>query len=210
MEIKVRAAAVGAYADVIQPPAEAGGEPTVVSSTAIATGDELTLRVPSATDPTQIEIGDVVETPAAPVEDGGTPAEPEAPVDPPAPEGGGGEPPAPDPQPDPPAPEGDAELPAGLAVGRVVTLRSVESGVDLPAVVTATTETLDQAAIEAGKVPELTSPKRVHLTVFSPFLADEDRGGAFQAFNVPQFVAPTGDGSATEIVAGTWRFPERV
>ena len=135
MEIKVRASADGAYADVIQPPAERDsqivGEPTVVSSTAIAAGEELTLKVPSATDPAQIEVGDVVTTPEQPAaEEGGTPE----PGEPPAGEGGE-QPPVDDgggtPE-EPPTTTAASEKPLYLVSGDTVPDGFTASGLETP------------------------------------------------------------------------------
>jgi hypothetical protein len=75
-------------------------------------------------------------------------------------------------------------------------------------VIAGTIATVPQAVIDSGDVPELTSPKRVHLTVISPFLGEDNKGGTFQAFNVP--LAPTEIPEGEQVPNGTWRWPERV
>ncbi len=201
MKIKVRGTGEGAVADIIQPGTD-GAEDTVLTSIAVVTGKELDLTLPRVTAIEQVEYGEVVDTPDAvpPAEGGG-----EQPA-----EGGGDGGGTPE-EPAPPAaeePKDTSEIPEGCAPGRIVTFRSTQSGVDLSAVIGGTVASLPQAAIESGAVPELTSPKRVHLTVISPFLGEDSKGGTFQAFNVPQ--APTEIPEGEEIPNGTWRWPERV
>jgi hypothetical protein len=201
MKLKVRQTAEAAVLDLINPGVD-GAEDTVLSSRTIGQGQECEITLPDVHDEAGVQIGDVVATPETPA--------PEAPAG--GGDQGGGEQPAEgggDTPTEPPAPEepkDTSEIPAGCAPGRVVTFRSAESGIDLAAVVNGTIASIPQAAIDSGDVPELTSPKRVHLTVFSPFLGEDSRGGSFQAFNVP--LAAEGDGA--EIANGTWRWPERV
>jgi hypothetical protein len=214
MKIKVRGTAEGAVADIIQPPAERDGqvvgEPTVVSSTAIAAGDELTLTVPSLTDPAQIEVGDVVTTPEQPAaEEGGS-----------EPDGGTPEPAEPD-EPAAEEPQEDSGSPAGLAIGRVVIYRSKTGKYDLPAIVNCTTATLDPEGVKLGHVPELSTPDAVHLTVFTcgkegtsregNVVNNEAAGGSYQEFNIPMSgFSPATATEGDEPQPGTWRFPERV
>lgn len=61
------------------------------------------------------------------------------------------------------------------AIGRVVTYRSRTGRYDVPAIITATTETLDPQGVAlyhetqgAKGVPPLDSPEHVHLTVLTP------------------------------------------
>lgn len=97
-------------------------------------------------------------------------------------------------------------------IGRIVTYRSRVGGYDLPAIITATEETLHEPGVElyrasaapdlvargkvdlnAEGVPPLSSPDHVHLTVFSPGLPgnaeveglDANRGGSYREWNVP-------------------------
>lgn len=114
------------------------------------------------------------------------------------------------------------EIPAGLAIGRVVIYRSKTGTYDLPAIVNCTQASIDPVGVEAGHVPELTGPSRVHLTVFTcgkqgtaregNEVNNEAAGGSYQEFNIPQFVVEEGgtDAEPAQIVAGTWRWPERV
>lgn len=142
----------------------------------------------------------------------------EQPADSPAPPAAEG-----DPQPQAPreGEEAAAEIPAGLGIARAVIYRSKTGSYDLPAVVTATVNTLDPQGVSLGHVPELTAANRVHLTVFTCGKAGTSRdgnpvnneaaGGSYQEFNIPQFVVPElgAEDEAVEIVAGTWRWPER-
>lgn len=196
MKIKIRGTGEGAVLDIIQPGAD-GAEDTVLNSVAVLAGKELDVTLPGVTDVTdhsQIEYGEPVDTSAP------EPAEPPA--------GGEGEAPAEEPAPPAEEPKDTSEIPEGCAPGRIVTFRSPESGVDLSAVIGGTIASVPQAVIDSGDVPELTSPKRVHLTVISPFLGEDSKGGTFQAFNVPQAPAEVPEGE--EIPKGTWRWPERV
>lgn len=187
MKLKVRETADAAILDFINPGVD-GAEDTVLSSREIAQGEEITITLPDVHEEAGVQIGEIEATPETPTPDGGG-------------EQGGGEQPA----------EGGgdtSEIPEGCAPGRIVTFRSAQSGIDLAAVIGGTIASLPQAAIDSGDVPELTSPKRVHLTVISPFLGEGSKGGTFQAFNVPQ--APPGIPEGEEIPNGTWRWPERV
>jgi hypothetical protein len=202
MKLKVRQTAEAAVLDLINPGVD-GAEDTVLSSRTIGQGQECEITLPDVHEEAGVQIGDVVDTPDAPApetpaEGGGDQGGGEQPAD----GGGTEEPPAPE------EPKDTSEIPAGCAPGRVVTFRSAESGIDLAAVINGTIASLPQAAIDSGDVPELTSPKRVHLTVFSPFLGEDSRGGTFQVFNVP--LAPTEIPEGEEIPKGTWRWPERV
>lgn len=218
MKFKFRQTVDAAVLDVVQPGAE-GQDDTVVNSITLNPGSEVELSIPSVTDATQVEVGEVKASPAAEAEGGtatdqptsaegeagGAPAPTDAPADPapPAPEGGEGGTDTP-------------QLPEGLAIGRIVTYRSKTGAYDLPAIVTATIATLDPEGVDQGHVAQLTAPSRVHLTVFTcgiPGTAregsevnDQALGGSYQEFNIPQFAGEAG----AEVVAGTWRFPERV
>jgi hypothetical protein len=118
----------------------------------------------------------------------------------------------------------------------MVAYRSRTGKYTVPAVITATQDSLDpggvQAYIDSGGVrgvPPLTGPDHVHLTVFTPGLpgqrakasdfkgerADapisENNGGSYQEWDVPL------DGSEGHPVSkvgeqspGTWAWPERV
>ncbi len=104
--------------------------------------------------------------------------------------------------------------PSGLTITRAVVYRSKTGSYDLPAVVTATVDTLDPKGVELGHVPALSSPAHVHLTVFTcgkqgtaregNAVNNEAAGGSYQEFDIP--FCPEGD----EIEPGTWRWPVRV
>lgn len=108
------------------------------------------------------------------------------------------------------------------SVGLIVVYRSRTGDYDVPAVVSATVDTLFAPAVDAGVMPGLTSPSVVHLTVFTPgpqgkrhraenlsdadyehkgFGRSENQGGTYQEWQVP-FDADGGP--------GTWRYPDRV
>jgi hypothetical protein len=104
-------------------------------------------------------------------------------------------------------------------IGRIVIYRSRTGDYDVPAVVTATAETLNQEGVELGHVPALTSIQNVHLTVLTPGKPGMRRGakdfktesahgrsenvaGTYQEWDI----APAADYSAPE--PGTWRWPE--
>jgi hypothetical protein len=196
MEIKVIPSTNGAKVELSK------SDDDEVRQIEVPAGSELTLK---ASDDMTIEVGDVVaEAPTGePSTDDGVKGENNEEAD-----------------------KGDApieatggagiagEFPEGLAIGRVVWYRSRTGAYDLPAIVSATTRSLDPTGVELGHVPELTNQSRVHLTVFTsgiPGTAREGNevnndaaGGTYQEFNVPLLAA-----DATEIVAGTWRWPER-
>lgn len=111
-------------------------------------------------------------------------------------------------------------------IGRIVLYRSRTGKYTVPAVVTATTETLNPEGVEAGHVPPLSSEDHVHLTVFSPGKpglrlgaedfkvpasasrpVDENVGGTYREWDVPPNDPPDGDGLTDEHAPGTWRWP---
>lgn len=121
-------------------------------------------------------------------------------------------------------------------IGRVVLYRSRVGGYDVPAVITATQDTLDPEGVElyrrtagsdldvdAQGVPPLSSPDHVHLTVFSPGLPgndeppkpmDRNAGGSYREWNVPLFEPhtvpdprPGVQPAVAEPEPGTWRWP---
>jgi hypothetical protein len=120
------------------------------------------------------------------------------------------------------------------SIGRVVIYRSRTGGYDVPAIITATTDTLASAGVEAWKatdgkagVPPLSSPDHVHLTVFTPgipgqragaddFLVESEHGrgenvsGCYQEWDIPQSPHQAGELAPDASGAGTWRWPERV
>jgi hypothetical protein len=110
-------------------------------------------------------------------------------------------------------------------IGRIVIYRSRTGDYDVPAIVTATTETLNPKGVELGHVPPLTSETHVHLTCFTPgkpgmrrdatdFKVEsehgrsENAGGIYQEWDIPF----AGDEPATVggdwVRPGTWRWPE--
>lgn len=128
-------------------------------------------------------------------------------------------------------PDPRTKIPQKPTLGRVVIFRSRTGSYDVPAMITATTETLAPAGVGAfvdsgGQrgVPPLTGVDRVHLTVFTPGLPgqraeagdflnepvirSENLAGCYQEWDVPL------DGSEdrpVEVVGepspGTWRWP---
>src|ERR1700723_851989 len=115
-------------------------------------------------------------------------------------------------------------------MGRIVIYRSRTGDYDVPAIVTATTETLNQKGVEAGYVPPLSSDQHVHLTVLSPgtgglreeaayFLVksehpvSENVSGCYQEWGIAPWSSPAdGEQPASDWTPepGTWRWPERV
>lgn len=111
-------------------------------------------------------------------------------------------------------------------IGRIVIYRSRTGDYDVPAMVTATTDTLNAKGVEAGHIPDLSSKLHIHLTVFTPgkpglradatdFKAESKHGrsenvaGCYQEWDI----APSYDPNTLEPVGvpgpGTWRWPER-
>lgn len=103
--------------------------------------------------------------------------------------------------------------------GRIVSYRSRTGMYSVPAIVTASIDTLWRPGVEAGNVPDLDSEMHVHLTVFTPgkpgmrgnaddFVARKDDpiseniAGCYQEWNVPW--------SADATAAGCWTWPRRV
>lgn len=108
------------------------------------------------------------------------------------------------------------------SIGRIVTYRSRTGDYDVPAIVTATTETLNPkgpaAYEESGGhkgVPPLSSETHVHLTVFTPGLPgqrataedfkvqsehgmSENVSGCYQEWDIPFYAEPA---------PGAWRWP---
>lgn len=101
-------------------------------------------------------------------------------------------------------------------IGRIVHYRSRTGNYTVPAIITATQETLYRPGVDGGFVPDLTDARNVHLTVFTPgkpglrttaddFVApsvppvSENVAGTYQEWDVPE-----GDGP------GTWQWPPRV
>lgn len=105
------------------------------------------------------------------------------------------------------------------SIGRIVIYRSRTGEYDLPAIVTATVDTLDPKGVELGHIDPLSSPFHVHLTVFTcghPGTAREGNevnqaqtSGTYQEFDVPLRL-PDGATRPPAPGPGTWRWPERV
>lgn len=120
-------------------------------------------------------------------------------------------------------------------IGRIVIYRSRTGAYSVPAIITATTETLARQGVYAGHLPALTSENHVHLTVFTPgkpglrgtaedFIAradapiSENVSGCYQEWDVPPAgprggmpldTSPEqtrGGGTITQ-AAGTWAWP---
>lgn len=165
----------GAYLALIDPESNEHRK-----SATIAPGQEIECVFDEVTDPAKVSFGDVVasegdEQPDNPAAGEGADTAGED-----TPEEGEGE-------------ESDERVvPAGLAPGRMVTVRHPD-GYDAPAVVIATSTSISDGA------PELSSPSAVHVTVFTT-----EGAGCYPALDIPQ--ALEGD----DIPAGTWRWPERV
>lgn len=114
-----------------------------------------------------------------------------------------------------------------VTIGRVVIYRSRTGDYDCPAIVTATTETLNPKGVEAGHIPALESDDHVHLTVFTAgkpgkrrdakdFMVEptepisENVAGCYQEWNIPNdaIVDNAAHPSEDGIAPGTWRWPE--
>lgn len=108
-----------------------------------------------------------------------------------------------------------------VTIGRIVIYRSRTGDYDVPAIVTATLDTLNRKGVDLGHVPPLSSAENVHLTVFTPgkpgkrreaddFKVESAHGrsenvaGCYQEWDIPP-AAETGEPGP-----GTWRWPERV
>lgn len=188
LKVKVDVGNGEAYLAVIDP---STGEHR--KSATVKPGQELELTLPDVHDEGGIEFGDVV------VSD--KPAD-EQPADTPEPDA----PPAEE-KPEDAQPQEAGEIPAGLAIGRVVIYRSKTGNYDLPAIVNCTTATLDPEGVKLRHVPQLDYLDCVHLTVFTCGAA----GGSYQEFNIPMSgFSPATATDGDEPQPGTWRWPERV
>lgn len=93
------------------------------------------------------------------------------------------------------------------SIGRIVTYRSITGNYDVPAMITATVDSLWPGGVERGDVPALSSPEHVHLHVLTP--------GAqvgYQEHNVPLWEAGV-DGeqrASAHPWPRSWRWPGRV
>jgi len=115
-------------------------------------------------------------------------------------------------------------------IGRIVIYRSRTGDYDVPAVITATRETLNRKGAELGHVPDLSSDGHVHLTVLTPgkpgerrdaadfkveseYERSENVAGCYQEWDIPQQLDLPPEATAVldpEPAPGTWRWPERV
>lgn len=110
-------------------------------------------------------------------------------------------------------------------IGRIVIYRSRTGAYSVPAIITATKETLVQENVEKGYIEDLTGDFNVHLTVFTPgkpgkrataddFVGDradapisENVNGCYQEWDVPQVGTPE---NMDDQEPGTWCWPQRV
>jgi hypothetical protein len=90
-----------------------------------------------------------------------------------------------------------------LVIGRVVWYRSRTGAYTVPAVITATVDTLAPELVEAGLIPALSGPMSVHLTVFSPGIPMDGVNATLHADEPPQYRLPPGAKSLN--LAGTYQ-----
>jgi hypothetical protein len=105
-------------------------------------------------------------------------------------------------------------------IGRIVLYRSRTGDYTVPAIVTATVDTLNPKGVELGHVPALTGDQHVHLTVLTPgkpgkrrgaddFLVEsehprsENVAGCYQEWDIAA-------GDPGDHGPGTWIWPPRV
>lgn len=88
-------------------------------------------------------------------------------------------------------------------IGDVVQYRSKTGKYTMPAIVSATKETLYKGGVDAGRVPPITSDMNVHLTVFTP--GDEHPNGSYQEFDIPHFYS-----AGNEEQPGTWHWDPKL
>lgn len=112
-------------------------------------------------------------------------------------------------------------------LGMSVIYRSRTGDYDVPAIVTATVDTLNPEGVEAGHIPALSEPHCVHLTCFtagkpglrrgaedfkveSEHPVSENVAGCYQEWDIPRsgsFIAPT---EGDEPPPGSWRPMEQL
>lgn len=111
-------------------------------------------------------------------------------------------------------------------LGTIVIYRSRTGDYDVPAIVTANTESLDAKGVEAGHIPALSSYDRVHLTVFtagkpglrsgatdfkveSEHPRSENVAGCYQEWDIPRHDvgnwSPATGVPGADPAPGTWR-----
>lgn len=86
-----------------------------------------------------------------------------------------------------------------------VLYRSRTAAYTVPAIVTATTESLNLGAVEAGLIPALSSPRHVHLTVLSPGLPVVGQNASLEALGDPPQVRELPPGARSFNLAGTYQ-----
>jgi len=113
-----------------------------------------------------------------------------------------------------------------LTIGRIVIFRSRTGNYDVPAIVTATLQTLSPKGVELGNVPMLSSPEHVHLTVLTPgkpglrrgaedFKVESPHGrsenvaGCYQEWDIPRWRSSL-EHDPSQPTPGSWRWPEVV
>lgn len=109
------------------------------------------------------------------------------------------------------APEVQAPV-AGLVPGRVVMYRSRVRPYTLPAIVTATAQSLDPIGVARLDVPGLSSASHVHLLVMSPGQQQhyvEHDVPYFDAGGIPVTIRPGTEDGKLEPRMGSWYWPER-
>lgn len=107
-------------------------------------------------------------------------------------------------------------------IGRIVIYRSRTGQYSVPAIITATNDTLIRENVEKGYIEDLTGDSNVHLTVFTPgkpgkrataddFVGDradapisENVNGTYQEWDVPQVGTPE---KYEDQEPGTWCWP---
>jgi len=117
---------------------------------------------------------------------------------------------------------------AGLprpTICRTVVYRSRTGNYSVPAIITATQDSLYRPGVDAGYVADLSSPTHVHLQVFTPgvpgkrqdaddFLVESPHGraenvnGSYPEYDVPQDTPEDRVDGVQE--PGTWAWPARV
>jgi hypothetical protein len=110
-------------------------------------------------------------------------------------------------------------------IGRIVWYRSRTGKYTVPAIISATTETLYRPNVEAGFIDDL-GENQVHLTVFTPgqpgrrpgavdFVDGSDKpiapniGGLYQEWSVDFWESPGDFWPDEDQPAGTWTWPRR-
>ncbi len=97
---------------------------------------------------------------------------------------------------------------AAPTIGRIVVYRSKMANYVLPAIISATVETLHRPAVEEGHLSDLTDESHVHLVVFTPGYPGDPghRSASFAGVSGEYDVAYDETGETP----GTWSWPRRV